>query len=380
MTGAFVLNLSVVLLMACGSGFSGAKSPPTEEGLRQAIRSSTEVLFRPDAKAFYKFFSKECRDTVTLGDLTFALMFGGAFLEGMSGTKMSDFRAGDIEIRSFTPTSAEARFGIALADGTVFSAVEDSEWSEWLYEDGGWKTTDCEEFASAGDMGGTGGIADSPECTLLVEGQAVPDEFKNGSENIDLTCMDDGELQMAFSSSCFSGEREYSANDQGFAFLDDGIYRSGEVRGCVPPCSLLVSGQPVPDDFSEESRIGFNLECEDEFGDPSFSMVSDCWDSDRRYVETEVGYAFLDDRIFRTGEVVGCLPPCSLLVGGQPIPEVFTDTSREGFNLNCEDPNGNPYISFGWDCWNSDRKYVQSENGYAFVDDRVFRLGNSPSC
>lgn len=373
--------LTLLVSTGCGSGFSGAKSPPTEEGLRAAIKQSTEVLFKPDAKALYKYFSKECRDTVTMGDLTFALMFGGMFLEGMAGTEMSEFRAGEIEIRSLAASSAEARYEVVLTDGSVFANLEDSEWSGWVYEDGGWRTTDCEEFANAGDFGDSGSAFGGPDCSLLVDGQPVPDEFGDESSgDIDLTCTSNDETRFASSSSCFYGDRRYSASNEGYAFFDDGIYRSGDVRGCLPPCSSLTAGQPVPEQFSEESRVGFNLECEDEFGDPVYSMTSDCWDSDRSYIQTEFGYAFLDDRIYQTGEVVGCLPQCSRLTPGQPVPDIFDDTSREGFNLNCEDSNGNLYSSYAWDCWDSNREYVQSENGYAFVDDRIFRAGSSPSC
>ncbi|MFM8484506.1 MAG: hypothetical protein ACKOBT_14310, partial [Actinomycetota bacterium] len=333
-------------------------------------------MFKPDAKAFYRFLSQECRDTVTVGDLTFALAFGGMFLEGMAGTKMSEFRVGDVEIRSLTSSSAEARYAVVLADGSVFADLEDSEWSGWVYEDGGWKTTDCEDFADAGDFGESGSAFGGPDCSLLVDGQPVPGEFRDESSgDIDLTCTSNDETQIAASTSCFDSDREYSASNEGYAFFDDGIYRSGDVRGCLPPCSSLTAGQQVPEQFSEESRMGFNLECEDDFGDPVFAMTSDCWDSDRSYIQNEFGYAFLDDRIYRTGEVVGCLPQCSRLTPGQPVPDIFNDTSKEGFNLNCEDPNGNPYSSYTWDCWDSNREYVQMETGYAFVDDRIFRAG-----
>lgn len=378
---AIGIGLVLLALSGCGSGFSGAESPPTEEGLRQAVQLSTVSLFKPDAKAFYKYFSKECRDTVTMGDLTFALMFGGAFLEGMAGTDMSEFRAGTIEVRSLTASSAEARFEIVLTDGTVFANLEDSEWAGWVYEDGGWRTTDCEEFASAGDFGETGSLFGGPDCSLLVDGEPVPTEFREeGSGDIDLTCTSNDETQIASSSSCFDSDRRFSASSDGFAFFDEGIYRSGEVRGCLPQCSKLIAGQPVPNEFSEESRVGFNLTCEDEYGDATYSFDSDCWYSDRSYIESEYGYAFIDDRVFRTGEVVGCLPQCTRLTPGQSIPDIFNDTSKEGFNLNCEDPNGNAYSSYASDCWDSNRRYVLTEDGYAFTDDRIFRSGSIPSC
>ena len=318
-----LISVALALLVSagCGSGSSVAKSPPTEEGLRAAIKQSTEVLFKPDAKAFYKYFSKECRDTVTIGDLTFALMFGGMFLEGMAGTEMSEFRAGDIEIRSLTPSSGEARYQVVLTDGSVFADLEDSEWSGWVYEDGGWRTTDCEEFANAGDLeesssqgqdGGTegnqpNGFFDDPDCSLLLDGSPVPSEFRrDGNGDIDLTCMNGENWEMAFTMTCLMSDRRYSTNNIGFAFQDDGIFQTGDVRGCLPPCSLLVSGKAVPSDFTDDSRLGFSLSCEDSRGDLSYGMDFSCWESNRRYVTNGDGYAFVDDRIFRSGDFPDC--------------------------------------------------------------------------
>lgn len=318
-----LISVALALLVSagCGSGFSGAKSPPTEDGLRQAIKLSTEILFKPDAKAFYKYFSKECRDTVTVGDLTFVLMFGGAFLEGIAGTKMSEFRVGDVEIRPLTASSAEARHEVVLTDGSVFANLEDSEWSGWVYEDGGWRTTDCEDFADAGDFGDlsnedqngdtegnqSSGFFDDPDCSLLRNKNLVPSEFRrDGNGEIDLTCMDGENWEMAFTMSCFLGDRRYSSNNIGFAFQDEGIFRIGDVQGCLPPCSLLVNGETVPTDFDEDSRRGFSLSCEDSRGDLSYGMDFSCWESNRRYVTNGDGYAFVDDRIFRSGDFPDC--------------------------------------------------------------------------
>lgn len=87
-----------------------------------------------------------------MGDLTFALMVSSAFLVGMADTKISDFRVGDIEIRVFTPTFAGDRFGTKLKDGFAFTKAGESEWPRWLYEDGGCRTTDRQDFTSSGEL------------------------------------------------------------------------------------------------------------------------------------------------------------------------------------------------------------------------------------
>ena len=299
---------AVMLLAACGGGGSSSpKSAATEEALEEAVAAFGDAVLQGEMSSAYAYFTKECRETVPKTDFVFMSQMGIAFLEGMAEVDASDLRTANVEIRNFTPTSAEARAEIRDKNGDLFSDADSEGWSGWQYEDGGWHTSDCADFDSEG-MGFTtdGGDAFSyPACSELVDGQPLPDEFGSGSE-IDLSCEDGENLNFGYTTSCFTSTREYAENDLGYVFLDEGVFYEGDVRGCAPQCSDLVDGQPVPTDFDDESTAGFNLNCERPSGEASWSFEWECFDSDRMYVENDDGYAFVDDRIFVAGDPEYC--------------------------------------------------------------------------
>jgi hypothetical protein len=144
-----------------------------------------------------------------------------------------------------------------------------------------------------------------------------------------------------------------------------------------PACSELVDGQPLPEEFGSGSEI--DISCED--GETTnFGFTTTCFTSTREYAENDLGYVFLDEGVFYEGDVKGCAPQCSDLVDGQPVPADFDDESAAGFNLNCESPTGEENWSFEWECFDSDRMYVENDDGYAFVDDRIYVAGDPEYC
>jgi len=302
------VSVSALLLVAC-SGSSGTKSPATEEGLKEALRTSTDAVYSGNANKGYRYLSSDCQDKLSLSEFSGYLMFGKAFLEGFSGEDMGNLRVGEIEVRNLTGDRAETRHEVVTSDGLTFSSLDEGSWTEWIYEDGGWKTTDCEEFDASG-MSSDGGSIDlfsEPDCALLQDGKAVPDDFTDDSNGgFDLSCENGDEIDFGYTTSCFESGREYAVNSSGFAFVDEAVYRRGDVRGCLPACGELVPGVPVPAEFNDESDAGFNLNCETPGGRTSYSYEWSCFESSRAYVQGEDGYAFVDDRVYVDGEPPVC--------------------------------------------------------------------------
>lgn len=65
-----------------------------------------------------------------------------------------------------------------------------------------------------------------------------------------------------------------------------------------PDCNLLVDGQPVPAPFVIADSI--DLSCGSGL-DMRLGLVTRCLSSERQYATNTLGYAFLDERIYRTG-------------------------------------------------------------------------------
>ncbi len=303
--------LATAVLVACGGGGSSApKSPATESALKTAVAAFGDAILQGDSGKAYGYFTKECRSDVSKGEFAFMVELATSMLEGFADTSISDMRTGEVELQNFKAESAEARSTVIDGNGDTFSSLDESGWSAWEYQDGGWRTSDCEEFGGGSgdlDMGASSDYDPFayPECSLLVEGQPVPEEFGTGSE-IDLSCDEGTDTYFGFTMTCFTSDREYASSDIGFAFIDEGIYYSGDVRGCAPPCSDLVDGQPVPESFNDDSASGFNLNCELPTGEENYSFEWDCFDSDRMYVQNNDGYAFVDDRIYVAGPFGYC--------------------------------------------------------------------------
>ena len=305
----FISCLTLGALFACGGGSGSPKSAATEDALKDAVAEFGDAVLAGETSKAYAYFTKECRETVPKAEFAVMTQMGLAFLEGFADTKASDLRTGNVEIQNFTETSAEARAEIRDKNGDLFSDANSEDWSPWVYEDGGWHTSDCGDYQEGFEFDESGDIQidafSYPPCSDLVDGQPVPAEFESDGE-LDITCEDGDDIFFGFATSCFSSTREYASNEIGYAFLDEGVFRAGEVRGCSPPCSDLVDGQPVPSTFDDDSAAGFNLNCENAAGEESWSFEWECFDSPRVYVQGDEGHAFADDRIYIAGDPEYC--------------------------------------------------------------------------
>ena len=303
---ALVLGIAAVLLVSCGRSSAGIPQPATEDGLRDAVESFSNALFEKEFKAAYKFFSDDCRADLSLSEFTGYTMMGMAFLEGMADVDSSELKISKTEIQNFSANSAETRSELTTDEGLIFSSLEDSDWTSWIYEKGEWRTSDCEEFNGDSEVEASSDFFSAPDCSLLSDGKPVPSEFvEEDGKVFNLDCQEGDQYNISLQMTCFFSDREYVSNDIGFVFVDEGIFRVGEVKGCLPDCSELDEGEPVSAIFDDDSAEGFNLNCESPSGD-QLSFGWSCFDSDRSYVTSEYGYAFTDDRIFQRGDAPVC--------------------------------------------------------------------------
>lgn len=148
--------LVATLAGACSSGGSGLtgsasgnawETPPTEQGLIDATRTSIDSVFRSDWDLSYQFFTAECRDRYGKGDFIAEVASSLAFAAGFMGLELDDLKrleTGRVEVVDFTPQRAVVASEMML-DGEVFFAMDLADTTEMIYEDGGWRSVECED-------------------------------------------------------------------------------------------------------------------------------------------------------------------------------------------------------------------------------------------
>jgi hypothetical protein len=161
--------LSVLLAGCGGSGTSSASQPANAEGLREAVRSSTEAFIRNDAQASYDSFSAECRKKWGVADWGANQTVAIAFVEGFMKVKVADAKVGEIQVQNVTDTKGEAKVALLTADDKPFfgESTSNDKFNVWTYEDGAWRTSDCEKVGdSSGSPGSTASGQSSTATTV----------------------------------------------------------------------------------------------------------------------------------------------------------------------------------------------------------------------
>lgn len=109
------------------------------------------------------------------------MAMASSLMEGMFGVKASDLRIGKITTRNVTETAGEVAVEVLDKEGKPFDEGG-PDFSEFVYEDGDWRSTDCESMSDAFDSGS--GPDDAPSATeTTFAGELVPaDEAKERAE------------------------------------------------------------------------------------------------------------------------------------------------------------------------------------------------------
>jgi hypothetical protein len=161
---SFRLIASPILLLclvaaACGGGGGGTSQPENASGLESAARSFGNALFSGEAGDAYEFLSAECKEGITEEEFEAAVAFVGIFL-ALFEAELGDIEVDDVETRNIGDGRGEAMVTMRGPEELGDSFNEDAEFEEWVYEDGGWRIVECDDFEGFED--GDGGDDDEP--------------------------------------------------------------------------------------------------------------------------------------------------------------------------------------------------------------------------
>jgi hypothetical protein len=154
-TGACVA-LVAVIAAACGGGGGGGQ-PNNAQGLEKAAGEFSKALFGGQTSTAYSFLSEQCRDEISEREFRDTMRAAEALFEVFAGAKFEDLEVGEVKTRNVEDGTGEALVVFKELEGAEGAALNDTgEYDTWMYEDGGWRLTDCEEFATqdAGDGDG----------------------------------------------------------------------------------------------------------------------------------------------------------------------------------------------------------------------------------
>jgi hypothetical protein len=153
-----------LVLAACGGGDGddGASTQPaTADGLEAFVRQAAPQLMTGDDDS-YELLSAECRSSITLDEWKAQLALASGFLKAF-GVDTDKVSVGAVVTRNVTATEGEAMVEI-LVDGEPFGEEEgftsEQTFDRYVYEDGGWKITDCDDVTGGSSDTGNAGPAD----------------------------------------------------------------------------------------------------------------------------------------------------------------------------------------------------------------------------
>jgi hypothetical protein len=135
------------------------------------------------------------------------------------------------QVRAYEPGAVKSQGGGCLSKGVVGIVIAvvltivigSVVGGIWLYFTAKEGVEDLQEAV--------GDVFDHPDCSLLRDGERVPDAFiVDGS--LDLTCGSGTGISPSIVLDCVSSGRRYAQNTRGYAFLDDLIYRDGLTVPC----------------------------------------------------------------------------------------------------------------------------------------------------
>ncbi len=208
-----------MILAGCGSGDGdGGSQPATAEGLAAAVlRYSEEFVENPAST--YDSYSAACKEAVSRSDFAAELVVGEAMFEAFFGVPLTDLEVGEVLVRDVTETEGEAYVELLDPDG---NPIGDPEYSLWVYEDGTWRSTDCEDGnAEDGEPESYDDAAAPPET---VSGELRPaDEVIEEQERSDAEiatvggpAVSLGGVDLSIDAIRFAGQIDYDGTDNDY--------------------------------------------------------------------------------------------------------------------------------------------------------------------
>lgn len=149
------LALAGLIVAACGGGDGGGQSNDAA-GLESAAREFGNSLFGGDTDRAYELLAADCRDQVSKDELQQTMAVAAVFIKGFYNVDLDEIKVDDIETRNVEDGAGEVMLTIKAAGIDSDELNADPTWDRWVYEDGGWKAAECEQFAAPGDSSGGG--------------------------------------------------------------------------------------------------------------------------------------------------------------------------------------------------------------------------------
>jgi len=155
-----------MVLAACSGGgddsVNPADRPATADGLEAFVRDAAPQLMAGD-DGTYQLLSAECRSSVTLDQWKSQLALATGFMKAF-GVDTGKVSVGSVVTRNVTATEGEASVEL-LVDGKPFGAEQgltssDDTFDRYVYEDGGWRITDCDDLSGGSGDSSTPAPAD----------------------------------------------------------------------------------------------------------------------------------------------------------------------------------------------------------------------------
>ena len=140
---------SILALLACGANNEAGtqlNQPATESGLHDSALRAGEAMLKSDATATYAYLSSDCKTKFGLANWSANLAAVMAISEGFLMTKFADAKIDSVETRNVTENSGDVSYAVVASDG---KPISNKILKSWIYENGGWRTTDCTKLGEA---------------------------------------------------------------------------------------------------------------------------------------------------------------------------------------------------------------------------------------
>jgi hypothetical protein len=155
------------VLTSCGG--SAGSGPATAEGLEKAARKMMELALNDPAE-LYEYMSADCKASMTRAEYRVKAALGKAMLDTMF--EGVDVTIGDVTTRNVTATEGEAAVEVRF-DGEAMGSADSYE--KFVYEDGAWRTTDCDAASGGDGAAGTGEASSGADAAAGEEMSTIDD-------------------------------------------------------------------------------------------------------------------------------------------------------------------------------------------------------------
>lgn len=256
---------------ASGRGGNTAR-PNTAAGLRDAEEALATASLASDATSSYRLLSAECTKKYSPSQWADRLTRAGALIKGAKVKHNKDLKVASVETWDVTRTSGEARAFIVTKKGTLVD--DDPFWDKWLYQNSGWRFTDCEQVGSSPSF--TKVPRDAPMKDVLaeridefrpagVEFQGATEERANeiqqfNSQAWDFIAPDEPTLVAAAQAERDAAIADGWTLDRDFQGENNGLFSAALSKGAMELRLVYTTAAYFVQDPYDEEELGLSVE------------------------------------------------------------------------------------------------------------------------